>query len=70
VTIYQLAEQIIRLASSGSPLVLQPIDRTDVELRIPNIDKAKKLLGFEPRVNLEEGLLRTIYWYRSQLTGR
>jgi nucleoside-diphosphate-sugar epimerase len=66
VTIYQLAEQIIRLASSGSPLVLQPIDRTDVELRIPNIDKAKKLLGFEPRVNLEEGLLRTIYWYRGR----
>jgi len=66
-TIYNLAQQIVRLAKSESPLVMQPIDRTDVELRIPNIDKAKTLLGYEPKVNLEEGLLRTIDWYRSQL---
>lgn len=65
-TIYHLARQIVQLASSGSPLVMQPIERTDVELRIPNIDKAKQILGFEPKVNLEEGLLRTIYWYRNQ----
>ncbi|MCA9561061.1 MAG: GDP-mannose 4,6-dehydratase [Myxococcales bacterium] len=65
-TIYHLARQIVQLASSGSPLVMQPIERTDVELRIPNIDKAKQILGFEPKVNLEEGLLRTIYWYRSR----
>ncbi len=66
-TIYNLAQQIVRLAKSDSELVMQPIDRTDVELRIPNIDKAKSLLGFEPKINLEEGLLRTIAWYRSQL---
>ena len=65
-TIYHLARQIIQLASSGSPLQFQPIDYTDVELRIPNIAKAAELLGFEPSVNLEEGLLRTIYWYRNQ----
>lgn len=66
-TIYHLAAQIIRLAKSNSELVFQPIDRTDVELRIPNIDKAKELLGFSPKVNLDEGLLRTIEWYRSQM---
>lgn len=66
-TIYNLAQQIVRLAKSESDLVIQPIDRTDVELRIPNIEKAASLLGFEPKVNLEEGLLRTIAWYRSQL---
>jgi nucleoside-diphosphate-sugar epimerase len=38
-----------------------------VELRIPNIDKAKELLDFRPRIDLEEGLLRTIYWYRRHL---
>ena len=69
VTIYQLAQEIVRLASSGSPLILQPIDRTDVELRIPNIDKARKLLGFEPQVDLTEGLTRTIAWYRERLGG-
>jgi dTDP-glucose 4,6-dehydratase len=37
-----------------------------VELRIPNIDKARRLLGFEPRVDLEEGLLRTLAWYRDR----
>lgn len=66
-TIYHLAAQIIRLAQSKSELLFQPIDRTDVELRIPNIDKAKELLGYSPKVNLDEGLLRTIEWYRSQM---
>jgi nucleoside-diphosphate-sugar epimerase len=38
-----------------------------VDLRIPNIGKARRLLGFEPQVDLEEGLLRTIAWYRQRL---
>ena len=65
-TIYHLARQIVQLSSSGSALVMKPIDYTDVELRIPNIQKATDLLGYEPRSNLEEGRLRTIYWYRSR----
>lgn len=69
VTIYNLARDIVRLASSGSKLELVPWDFADVELRIPNIDKARSLLGFEPQVDLEEGLLRTIQWYRRQREG-
>lgn len=65
-TIYHLARQIVQLAKSESPLVMTPIDRTDVELRIPNIGKAQELLGYKPQVNLEEGLLRTIDWYRQK----
>jgi nucleoside-diphosphate-sugar epimerase len=42
-------------------------NKADVELRIPNIDKARQLLDYEPRVDLEEGLLRTIAWYRNRL---
>jgi dTDP-glucose 4,6-dehydratase len=38
-----------------------------VELRIPDIEKARTLLGFEPQVDLEEGLLRTIEWYRRSM---
>jgi len=55
------------LAESESTVEFQPMDRTDVELRIPNIDKARSLLGFKPKVNLDEALRRTIAWYRKQI---
>ena len=42
-------------------------NQPDVELRIPNIDKARELLAYKPKVDLEEGLLRTVYWYRRHL---
>jgi len=63
-TIYDLARRVIQL--SGSPSQIQFVENSnpDVELRIPNIDKARQLLGFEPKVDLDEGLLRTIEWYR------
>jgi UDP-glucose 4-epimerase len=64
VTIHNLASHIIRLSKSDSKLKFVDWNNADVELRIPNIDKARQLLGFEPRVDLEEGLLRTIEWYR------
>ncbi len=67
-TIYHLAKLIVDLANSPSQIALEPIDRVDVELRVPNIDKAISLLGYEPKVNLEEGLTRTIEWYRRQLS--
>lgn len=63
-TIHDLARRIVGLGGSKSRLVPVRWDFPDVELRIPNIDKARALLGFEPRVDLEEGLLRTIEWYR------
>ena len=63
VTTFDLAERIIRLTGSDSQIVFKPVVYTDVDLRIPNIDKARKLLGWEPTVNLEEGLARTIAWY-------
>lgn len=64
VTIFNLAREIVRLSSSSSTLKLVPWPFADVDLRIPNIDKARTVLGYEPRIDLEEGLLRTIYWYR------
>src|SRR5207244_13204786 len=65
-TIYNLAMQIVRLSGSKSQITFVPWDQTDVELRIPNIDKARKLLRFAPKVDLEDGLLRTIEWYRQR----
>jgi nucleoside-diphosphate-sugar epimerase len=46
--------------------VFQPLHYTDVELRIPNVAKAKEQLGFSAKVELDEGLERTIAWYRSR----
>ena len=66
VTIYNLAMQIVRLSGSRSKISFVPWDQTDVELRIPNIEKARRLLGYEPQVDLEDGLQRTIQWYRTR----
>ena len=66
-TIYDLALRIKRLTGCSGELVFQPLHYTDVELRVPNVDKARRLLGFEARVELDEGLGRTIAWYRERL---
>ena len=65
VTVHSLAREIIRLTQSKSKIKEEPMNRADVEIRVPSISKARELLGYEPRVDLEEGLLRTIDWYRS-----
>lgn len=69
VTIHNLAERVVALSGSSSPIVFVEWNKADVELRIPNIEKARRVLGFEPRVNLEDGLKRTIEWYRSRMTS-
>ena len=66
-TIYDLALRVKRLTGCSGELVFQPLHYTDVELRVPNVDKARRLLGFEARVELDEGLGRTIAWYRERL---
>jgi nucleoside-diphosphate-sugar epimerase len=66
VTVLDLAERIKRLTASESEIVFQPLHYTDVEIRIPNVDKARRLLGFEAKVDLDDGLARTIAWYRER----
>ena len=66
VTIYNLAREIVRLSSSGSPIEFVDWPQADVEIRVPAVAKAQELLGFQARIDLEEGLLRTIQWYRRQ----
>ncbi|HNU67743.1 MAG TPA: NAD-dependent epimerase/dehydratase family protein [Myxococcota bacterium] len=64
ITIYNLAREVIRIAGSRSRIVQKDWPFADVELRIPDISKARRLLGFEPSWNLEDGLERTVDWYR------
>jgi UDP-glucose 4-epimerase len=69
-TILELAEQIRQLMNADVDINFRPLHYTDVEMRIPNIDKARKLLDWEPNVDLEEGLSRTIAWYRERQPTR
>jgi nucleoside-diphosphate-sugar epimerase len=66
VTIFDLASRIRRLMGADVEIKFRPLHYTDVEMRIPNVDKARKLLDWEPRVDLDEGLARTIAWYRER----
>ncbi len=56
----------MRLSSSRSPIQFVPWPNADVEIRVPAVEKARELLGFQAVVDLEEGLLRTIQWYRRE----
>jgi UDP-glucose 4-epimerase len=67
VTIYDLAQRIKRLMRYDGEIVFQPLHYADVELRIPNVEKARELLGWEPQVELDDGLEKTIAWYRERL---
>lgn len=69
VTIYQLARLVARLCGSRSEISFVDWDFPDVELRIPDVQKAERLLGFRAEVDLEDGLARTIDWYRGQLVS-
>jgi UDP-glucose 4-epimerase len=69
-TILDLATQIRRLMEADVEIKFRPLHYTDVEMRIPNVDKARKLLDWEPKVDLDEGLVRTIAWYRERQPAR
>jgi UDP-glucose 4-epimerase len=66
VTVFDLAVRIRRLMGADSEITFRPLHYTDVEMRIPNIDKARRELGWEPRIDLDEGLAKTIAWYRER----
>ncbi len=64
VTIYGLANTIVRVLHSSSPISFSRKDYVDVELRIPAVQKARELLDFEAKVDLEEGIFCTAEYYR------
>jgi dTDP-glucose 4,6-dehydratase len=66
-TIRALAERIVALAGSKSRIVERPLPVDDPKVRQPDITRAKTLLGWEPKVPLDEGLPRTLAYFRSKL---
>jgi UDP-glucose 4-epimerase len=67
VTIFDLAQRVKRLTGCPGEIVFAPLDYVDVELRIPNVTKAREEIGFDAQVELDDGLLKTIAWYRSRI---
>ena len=64
-TVLQFAQEIKRLTGTKAPIEFRPLPEDDPKIRRPDITKARKLLGWEPRVPLEEGLQRTIDYFRT-----
>ena len=65
-TTLQTAETVIRLANSKSKIEFKELQYPEVNIRVPSIEKAKRILGFKPKVGFEEGIKRTIDWYKVQ----
>lgn len=67
-TMLQLAEQVLKqIPDSKSRIVHEPLPQDDPKQRCPDITKARSLLGWSPTVDLQEGLARTVEYYRSEL---
>lgn len=64
VTIYGLASAVVRVLRSSSDIVFVKRDYVDVELRVPSVAKARDLIGFSAKVDLDEGLRKTASFYR------
>jgi len=66
-TIRQLAEQVVALTGSSSPIVHRELPKDDPRQRKPDIGLARRMLGWEPRVPLSQGLPPTVEWFRQAL---
>jgi dTDP-glucose 4,6-dehydratase len=63
-TLMELAKRIVRLTGSGSEIAFAPLPEDDPKVRQPDITRARTLLGWEPRVDTDEGLRLTIDWFK------
>jgi dTDP-glucose 4,6-dehydratase len=66
-TLLDLAKRILRLTGSHSEIVFRPLPEDDPKVRQPDITRARTVLGWEPRIDTEEGLRLTIDWFRRKL---
>jgi dTDP-glucose 4,6-dehydratase len=64
-TLLELAKHVLRATGSRSEIVFRPLPTDDPKVRQPDIGKAKRMLGWVPTVELEEGLARTVEWCRT-----
>ncbi|MCI0561348.1 MAG: GDP-mannose 4,6-dehydratase, partial [Nitrososphaera sp.] len=67
VTMLALAQEIVELTKSASKIVFKPLPQDDPKIRQPNISKAKEILGWTPKVNRRDGLMKTMAYFREKL---
>uniref|UniRef100_A0A7V2ZK61 SDR family oxidoreductase n=1 Tax=Ignavibacterium album TaxID=591197 RepID=A0A7V2ZK61_9BACT len=65
ITIRQFAEEVLSLTGSKSKITYLPLPEDDPKVRQPDISKAKKILGWEPRVSRKDGIMKTLEYFRS-----
>jgi dTDP-glucose 4,6-dehydratase len=66
-TVRQLADLVIELTGTSSPIVTKPLPEDDPKVRQPDISRARRMLGWEPKVDLRRGVARTIEYFRGLL---
>jgi len=66
-TIEEIARTIITMTGATSKIVYKPLPTDDPKQRRPDITRARTLLGWEPKVQLEEGLIKTIEYFRTKV---
>ena len=69
ITIYGLAQTVVRVIGGESRVIFVQENYADVELRVPSVRKAREVLEFEAQVGLEEGILLTSQWYQNSIFG-
>ena len=69
-TVLQFAKKILELTGSKSELAYRPLPQDDPQVRQPDITKARKLLNWEPKVDLDKGLVKTIDYFRGRLKAQ
>ena len=67
-SMFELAEVVVKMVGTDSRIVFELLPEDDPKVRCPDITKAKSILGWEPEIPLEEGLERTIEWFRRRLS--
>jgi len=68
-TVLEFAREIIRITGSRSKIAFKPLPQDDPKQRRPDVTRARKLLGWEPKVSLAEGLEKTIAYVRKKVLG-
>ncbi|PYJ68337.1 MAG: NAD-dependent dehydratase, partial [Verrucomicrobia bacterium] len=68
-TIKEFADEIIRITGTKSTIEYKPLPVGDPKVRQPDISRAKEILGWEPRVGFEEGIKKTIEYFRESLAA-